>query len=101
MSAYFFRYHATVCQVRQPPGKEIYRKGPLSVFEADGREHKMYCQVVFSVFSNIVHFDVTITDFLRISAYWPSCFSITKHCIMIPNHSYSTFCAKLTSKELI
>ena len=25
-------------------GKEIYRKGTLSIFEADGREHKLYCQ---------------------------------------------------------
>jgi len=41
------RYHSTLCVVRQPPGKEIYRKGALSVFEADGREHKMYCQVLF------------------------------------------------------
>jgi hypothetical protein len=38
------RYHASQCTVRQPPGKEIYRKGSLSVFEVDGREHKLYCQ---------------------------------------------------------
>jgi histone acetyltransferase MYST1 len=30
--------------MRHPPGKEIYRKGSLSVFEVDGREHKLYCQ---------------------------------------------------------
>jgi histone acetyltransferase MYST1 len=29
---------------RQPPGNEIYRKGALSVFEVDGRDHKLYCQ---------------------------------------------------------
>ena len=29
---------------RQPPGKEIYRKGTLSIFEVDGRDHKLFCQ---------------------------------------------------------
>lgn len=33
-----------VCTLRQPPGREIYRKGRLSVFELDGRDHKLYCQ---------------------------------------------------------
>ena len=26
------------------PGKEIYRKGMLSVFEVDGQQRKLYCQ---------------------------------------------------------
>lgn len=30
--------------MRQPPGKEIYRKGTVSVYEVDGKEHKLYCQ---------------------------------------------------------
>ena len=30
------------CTYRQPPGKEIYRKGRISVFEVDGREHKVF-----------------------------------------------------------
>ena len=29
------------CIYRQPPGKEIYRKGTLSVYELDGRDHKV------------------------------------------------------------
>ena len=29
---------------RQPSGKEIYRKGTLSIFEVDGKDHKLYCQ---------------------------------------------------------
>lgn len=32
------------CTWRQPPGKEIYRKGSLSIWEADGSHHKLYCQ---------------------------------------------------------
>ena len=29
------------CTMRQPPGKEIYRKGTISVYEVDGKEHKV------------------------------------------------------------
>ena len=36
--------HVACCPMRQPPGAEIYRKGTLSVWEVDGREHKLYCQ---------------------------------------------------------
>ncbi|GIY84938.1 hypothetical protein CDAR_618641 [Caerostris darwini] len=39
-----YRFHQGECIFRQPPGKEIYRKGTLSVYEVDGREHKLYCQ---------------------------------------------------------
>ena len=27
--------------MRHPPGKEIYRKGTISVFEVDGKDHKV------------------------------------------------------------
>ena len=30
------------CAMRQPPGKEIYRKGTISVYEVDGKEHKVW-----------------------------------------------------------
>jgi histone acetyltransferase MYST1 len=36
--------HVGLCTLRQPPGKEIYRKGTISMFELDGRDHKIYCQ---------------------------------------------------------
>ncbi|XP_036408511.1 histone acetyltransferase KAT8 [Megalops cyprinoides] len=39
-----FRYHLTHCQWKQPPGKEIYRRNNISVYEVDGRDHKIYCQ---------------------------------------------------------
>jgi histone acetyltransferase MYST1 len=39
-----YRYHAGQCLIRQPHGKEIYRKGTMSIFEVDGRDHKLYCQ---------------------------------------------------------
>jgi hypothetical protein len=32
------------CKARHPPGDEIYRDGPISVFEVDGRKNKIYCQ---------------------------------------------------------
>ena len=39
-----YRYHSGQCMQRQPSGKEIYRKGTLSIFEVDGKDHKLYCQ---------------------------------------------------------
>ena len=39
-----YQRHLTECLWRQPPGKEIYRKGACSVFEVNGSDHKIYCQ---------------------------------------------------------
>ncbi|KAF4527617.1 hypothetical protein B566_EDAN015420 [Ephemera danica] len=46
-----YRYHMEIqfykkseCTWRQPPGKEIYRKGTLSIWEVDGKDNKLYCQ---------------------------------------------------------
>ena len=39
-----YRFHLTDCQLRNPPGKEIYRRSSLSVYEVDGKDHKIYCQ---------------------------------------------------------
>lgn len=39
-----FKQHRSHCPVRQPPGKEIYRKGTSSVYEVDGLQYKIYCQ---------------------------------------------------------
>ena len=36
--------HMVKCELRSPPGKEIYRCGQLSVFEVDGEKSKLYCQ---------------------------------------------------------
>ncbi|GLH16661.1 Histone acetyltransferase Tip60 [Gryllus bimaculatus] len=36
--------HLAKCNLRHPPGNEIYRKGPISVFEIDGRKNKVYAQ---------------------------------------------------------
>uniref|UniRef100_A0A8W7Q4D3 Histone acetyltransferase n=1 Tax=Anopheles coluzzii TaxID=1518534 RepID=A0A8W7Q4D3_ANOCL len=38
--------HKAVCTRRQPPGSEIYRKGTLSIFEIDGKDHRFYCQTL-------------------------------------------------------
>ena len=42
--SFSFRAHCTECTYRTPPGKEIYRKANLSIFEVDGKEFKLYCQ---------------------------------------------------------
>ncbi|CAG9857220.1 unnamed protein product [Phyllotreta striolata] len=39
-----YKYHMSECTQRQPVGKEIYRKGTLSVYEVDGKDYKVYCQ---------------------------------------------------------
>lgn len=39
-----FLKHKAECPHRTPPGREIYREFGLSVFEVDGKEHKVYCQ---------------------------------------------------------
>uniref|UniRef100_A0AAG5DMW3 Histone acetyltransferase n=1 Tax=Anopheles atroparvus TaxID=41427 RepID=A0AAG5DMW3_ANOAO len=38
--------HKACCTRRQPPGSEIYRKGTLSIFEIDGKDHRFYCQTL-------------------------------------------------------
>lgn len=42
----FFPIPQSNCTQRQPPGNEIYRKGTISIFEIDGRDHKIYCQTL-------------------------------------------------------
>ncbi|KAI9592531.1 acyl-CoA N-acyltransferase [Syncephalis fuscata] len=36
--------HKVKCALKHPPGDEIYRDGPISIFEVDGRKNKIYCQ---------------------------------------------------------
>eukprot|EP01041_Mallomonas_annulata_P003804 gene3804-7569_t len=36
--------HKQICSMKSPPGKEIYRKDQLSMYEIDGKEFKIYCQ---------------------------------------------------------
>eukprot|EP01125_Pyxidicula_operculata_P011074 TRINITY_DN3617_c0_g1_i2.p1 TRINITY_DN3617_c0_g1~~TRINITY_DN3617_c0_g1_i2.p1 ORF type:complete len:240 (-),score=49.05 TRINITY_DN3617_c0_g1_i2:152-871(-) len=36
--------HKTKCDLRHPPGNEIYRQEELSMFEVDGKKNKIYCQ---------------------------------------------------------
>ena len=40
----FYLKHRLECTYRSPPGDEIYREGKLSVYELDGKEHRVYCQ---------------------------------------------------------
>jgi len=39
-----FQCHMEDCHYLQPPGKEIYRKGTISIWEVDGKDQKLYCQ---------------------------------------------------------
>lgn len=36
--------HMRKCDLKHPPGNEIYRKGSLSMFEVDGKKNKIYTQ---------------------------------------------------------
>lgn len=38
--------HKATCRIRQPPGREIYRDGSLSVWEIDGKDHKVCGHIV-------------------------------------------------------
>merc|ERR1712126_465434 len=55
----------TECKISQPAGgKEIYRKGNHSIFEVDGKDHKLYCQnlcLLAKLFLDhkTLHFDVS------------------------------------------
>lgn len=39
-----FRKHLGDCLLKQPSGIEIYRRGSISVYEVNGKDHKLYCQ---------------------------------------------------------
>lgn len=39
-----YKYHLNHCFARSPPGKEIYHKDSLSVFEVNSLDNKIYCQ---------------------------------------------------------
>ncbi|KAI8089261.1 acyl-CoA N-acyltransferase [Halteromyces radiatus] len=43
-SDFVAKRHKEKCFMKHPPGNEIYRDGPLSIFEVDGRKNKIYCQ---------------------------------------------------------
>ncbi|CAG8482066.1 11279_t:CDS:2 [Diversispora eburnea] len=40
-SEYIADRHKMKCPMRHPPGDEIYRDGPISIFEVDGRKNKV------------------------------------------------------------
>jgi histone acetyltransferase HTATIP len=43
-SRHSLQRHLSKCNLRHPPGNEIYRKGNVSFFEIDGRKNKPYAQ---------------------------------------------------------
>ncbi|XP_017048211.1 males-absent on the first protein [Drosophila ficusphila] len=41
-----YAYHLHECERRRPPGREIYRKGNISIYEVNGKEEPLYCQLL-------------------------------------------------------
>ncbi|XP_017064172.1 males-absent on the first protein [Drosophila eugracilis] len=41
-----YAYHLYDCKRRRPPGREIYRKGNISIYEVNGKEESLYCQLL-------------------------------------------------------
>ncbi|GAA5908901.1 hypothetical protein JCM8208_005613 [Rhodotorula glutinis] len=39
-----FAAHAKECAVKQPPGRRVYQRGAISIWEVDGAVAKLYCQ---------------------------------------------------------
>lgn len=57
------------CTWRQPVGKEIYRKGTLSVYEVDGKDHKVNMNMLSGIFNCFFLFSSCFRCIVRISAY--------------------------------
>ncbi|KAH8377659.1 hypothetical protein KR093_006539 [Drosophila rubida] len=59
--------HLTKCQLKHPPGNEIYRKDSLSIFEIDGRRNKLYAQnlcLLAKLFLDHKNLDYDVDPFL-------------------------------------
>ncbi|XP_055351929.1 histone acetyltransferase KAT8-like [Paramacrobiotus metropolitanus] len=41
---HYHSYQNHVCPLKHPPGRQIYKKDNVSVYEVDGKEAKVYCQ---------------------------------------------------------
>ncbi|KAL7432275.1 hypothetical protein ACHAXM_003047 [Skeletonema potamos] len=41
---YYLKHCSGECPHRTPPGQEIYREDNISVYELDGKDHRVYCQ---------------------------------------------------------
>lgn len=80
----------TKCNLRHPPGNEIYRKGTISFFEIDGRKNKVSYYIFLSTpclwsvcFPNVCLFVCLFCRVIhRICVYSPSVSWTTKRCTM-------------------
>lgn len=88
----------TKCNLRHPPGNEIYRKGTISFFEIDGRKNKVsYFIFLFTpclgsiCFPNVFLFVCLFYRVIhRICVYSPSVSWTTKRCTMTQTPSSFT-----------
>lgn len=61
-SSHIFCLWQTKCNLRHPPGNEIYRKGTISFFEIDGRKNKV---------SDLIYFFPVLSNCLQhLFYYW-------------------------------
>ena len=54
--------HQTKCDWRHPPGREIYRKDGVSVFEVDGIMHTQYCRNLCTLSKFFLHHKTLFYD---------------------------------------
>ncbi|XP_028339139.1 histone acetyltransferase KAT8 isoform X3 [Physeter macrocephalus] len=65
-----YRFHLGQCQWRQPPGKEIYRKSNISVYEVDGKDHKNVTLRLLPIPNMTVLVRMPLLTVLALAAVW-------------------------------
>ncbi len=77
-SATQLRRHAVKCVWNHPPGDEIYRKEPISVFEICGKRYKQVSRLIYDYSITMILFPI-YCSIVKASAYWPNSSSTTRH----------------------
>lgn len=87
-SATQLRRHAVKCVWNHPPGDEIYRKEPISVFEICGKRYKQV--LIFKIIFLERLFNINLSSIAKACVYWPSSSWTIKLFILTLNLSYFT-----------
>ena len=106
------RRHAAKCVWNHPPGDEIYRKEPLSVFEICGKVfirtwkqiYRIWIYRWLAYFLNLLIFYQIFRDTnstAKAFAYLPNFSWTIKLCILTLNHSCSTWWQQQTHRDVI